>query len=177
MRSPTVFSTGGAAPRLGSRRNRRGIWVAREQNGDFSRSLPEPHPRVQVRAVQEWPSSRNQRRGVARDGIRCSRSFADRRHELRQLIHRPQLRTGDEIQCAPAASFNLENEIASFPAFRPQKVAIKPCSAPKLTPAQWLGRFFTADCLVLWRPVLTWIAAWQRRCASPEASVKPMFPV
>src|SRR5438477_2469538 len=40
----------------------------------------------------------------------------------------------------------LKNEIASFRGLKPQKLAISNAVAPgKPNPAQWLGRFFTAD--------------------------------
>jgi hypothetical protein len=42
-----------------------------------------------------------------------------------------------------------KNKIASFPALKPQKLAISKAAEPaKSTPAQRLGRFFTADKLV-----------------------------
>src|ERR1700682_4871903 len=46
----------------------------------------------------------------------------------------------------PAIRGNRKNEIASFPAFKPKKFAISNLAPlQKSTPAQWLGRLFTAD--------------------------------
>src|SRR6202011_999989 len=46
----------------------------------------------------------------------------------------------------PAIRGNRKNEIASFPAFKPKKLAISNLAPlQKSTPAQWLGRLFTAD--------------------------------
>src|ERR1700730_8658242 len=46
-----------------------------------------------------------------------------------------------------------KNEIASFPGIDPQKPAISAVtSIGKSTPAQWLGRFFTADYVLSSQP-------------------------
>ena len=67
---------------------------------------------------------------------------------FREYIKDPRAKVPGTTESQPAIRRNPENEIASFRAFRPAKLAISNLApVQKSTPAQWLGRFFTAACL------------------------------